>query len=744
MQNNRGFLHRDNGRIILHFDYDSFYASVFEVENPALKAVPLAVQQKQIVVTCNYEACRRGLRKLQLIKEAKKVCPDVVIVPGEDLTRFRDASKEIYTFLKGYVSGWGGRVERLGFDEVFLDVTSLVDYNIELLNYNDLSSSFFHLDKTDPTQGFAYDARTVSGPSYPSSHQSDDGSAPYATSDPQTHPFSPSSKDNANSNALCQRLILGSHLASYIRTQLEEHKGYTATVGISTSKLLAKLAGNVHKPRNQTTLLPPYDSTDECGAYVDDDDNDNNDIDNDVDIDNDNDNADKEHAHAQQGTITRFLDAHDFSAIPGIGFKIAQKIRAHILGRQPTSGMYEQLSKEDHVTVRDVRLYPGMCPRMLNEILLSPSSGGISSGSVSGRAGAGGTWPRDIGMKVWGLLHGIDPSPVAEARAVPTQISIEDSYGVGRLEGLNVVRLELVALVRSLLRRMLVDLTEEVEEEEAQGEEEAEAKEEEEEEEEDAAERTKTTKRRWLAHPRTLRLSTRSRLPPLTDGTRDFSAGRVSRSCPLPAYVFASLLNIGNISHRPQNHQTHDESGGDGYGNDNKAVDGRSSRGGGGGGTWESIDPLASRLVNETILPLFRRLYPEKPGRGKICVMNVAVTNMVLVAGVDKGGAGRDIGRMFRSQGRVSSEWRVEGWKEAREGAGDDAGPRGEEMVGSTAMIGDGCDAGNAAWDSEGEEDDILGTNNGDIMMMTECVTCGAQIAHFALRAHEVYHSVCP
>ncbi|EGC43221.1 DNA polymerase iota [Histoplasma capsulatum var. duboisii H88] len=606
-------------------DYDSFYASVFEVENPALKAVPLAVQQKQIVVTCNYEARRRGLRKLQLIKEAKKVCPDVVIVLGEDLTRFRDASKEIYTFLKGYVSGWGGRVERLGFDEVFLDVTSLVDYNIELLNYNDLSSSFFHLDKTDPTQGFAYDARTVSGPSYPPSHQSDDGSAPYATSDSQTHPFSPSSKDNANSNALCQRLILGSHLAGYIRTQLEEHKGYTATVGISTSKLLAKLAGNVHKPRNQTTLLPPYDSTDECGACADDDDDNHNDIDIDIENDNDNDNADKEHAHVQQGTITRFLDAHDISAIPGIGFKIAQKIRAHILGRQPTSGMYEQLSKEDHVTVRDVRLYPGMCPRMLNEILLSPSSGGISGGSVSGRAGAGGTWPRDIGMKVWGLLHGIDPSLVAEARAAPTQISIEDSYGVGRLEGLNV---------------------------------------------------------------------------------------------------------------------SHDKSGGDGYGNDNKAVDGRSYRRGGGGGTWESIDPLASRLVNETILPLFRRLHPEKSGAGKICVMNVAVTNMVLVAGVDKGGAGRDIGRMFRSQGRASREWRVEGWKEAREGAGDDAGPQGEEMVGSTAMIGDGCDDGNAAWDSEEEEDDILGTNNGDIMMMTECVTCGAQIAHFALRAHEVYHSI--
>lgn len=81
-----------------------------------LKSLPLAVQQKQIVVTCNYEARRRGLRKLQLIKEAKQVCPEVVIVLGEDLTRFRNASKELYLYLRGFV--WGEKVEKLGFDEV--------------------------------------------------------------------------------------------------------------------------------------------------------------------------------------------------------------------------------------------------------------------------------------------------------------------------------------------------------------------------------------------------------------------------------------------------------------------------------------------------------------------------------------------------------------------------------------------------------------------------------------------------
>lgn len=89
---------------------------MLEREDPRLRYLPLAVQQKQIIVTCNYEARRRGLRKLQLVKEARKNCPDVVIVLGEDLTRFRNASKELYTFLRAYA--WSSKVERLGFDEV--------------------------------------------------------------------------------------------------------------------------------------------------------------------------------------------------------------------------------------------------------------------------------------------------------------------------------------------------------------------------------------------------------------------------------------------------------------------------------------------------------------------------------------------------------------------------------------------------------------------------------------------------
>ena len=44
------------------------------------------------------------------------MCPEVIIVLGEDLTRFRDASKDNYRFLRNYA--WSEKVERLGFDEV--------------------------------------------------------------------------------------------------------------------------------------------------------------------------------------------------------------------------------------------------------------------------------------------------------------------------------------------------------------------------------------------------------------------------------------------------------------------------------------------------------------------------------------------------------------------------------------------------------------------------------------------------
>src|SRR2546423_4659796 len=206
----------------------------------------------------------------------------------------------------------------------------MVDYNLPFLNHNDLSNSFFCLDKDDPTVGFTFDASTIFGPTYPPgcADAAGDSSPPKAFS--STNP----------TDELRLRLVLGSHLARHLRHEVERQKGYTATVGVATNKLLAKLVGNVNKPRNQTTLMPPYGPT-----------------------------------KTKEGNAMTFMDAHDIGKVPGIGFKLSQKIRAHVLGRAPAfhKGLVYGGTKE-RGSGRHVRTFPRLRPEMVERVRSGPRS----------------------------------------------------------------------------------------------------------------------------------------------------------------------------------------------------------------------------------------------------------------------------------------------------------------------------------------------------------------------------------
>lgn len=91
---------------------------MFENKYPALKSKPMGVKQKSILATCNYVARSRGVKKLMLVAEARRICPELVLMDGEDLSLFRDTSKVLWSFLRSHC--WSDKVERLGLDEVFL------------------------------------------------------------------------------------------------------------------------------------------------------------------------------------------------------------------------------------------------------------------------------------------------------------------------------------------------------------------------------------------------------------------------------------------------------------------------------------------------------------------------------------------------------------------------------------------------------------------------------------------------
>ncbi|MFS0781031.1 DNA polymerase IV [Bacillus sp. 1P06AnD] len=111
------------GRVILHVDMNSFYASVEATFNPELIGKPLAIagnpeERRGIVVTCSYEARKYGIKTTMPLWEAKKLCPGLIVMKP-DFEKYRNASKGIFELLRSYTT----LVEPVSIDEGYMDIT---------------------------------------------------------------------------------------------------------------------------------------------------------------------------------------------------------------------------------------------------------------------------------------------------------------------------------------------------------------------------------------------------------------------------------------------------------------------------------------------------------------------------------------------------------------------------------------------------------------------------------------------
>lgn len=66
--------------------------------------ISLGIQQKYIIVTCNYVAREQGLTKLMSVTDAKEKCPQLVLVNGEDLTHYREMSYKVTGRQESYIT----------------------------------------------------------------------------------------------------------------------------------------------------------------------------------------------------------------------------------------------------------------------------------------------------------------------------------------------------------------------------------------------------------------------------------------------------------------------------------------------------------------------------------------------------------------------------------------------------------------------------------------------------------------
>ena len=192
-------------RVIFHLDMDAFYASIEQRDDPALRGRPVIVggppTQRGVVCAASYEARKFGVRSAMPSVTAGRLCPKGVFVRPR-MEHYQEESRQIMAI----VAHTGALIEQVSIDEAYLELP-------------EAARQACHT--AAPNNAMASGSPTV-----------------------------PLDADEA--------LYLAVPLARELKRSIFAERGLTASIGIATNKLLAKLASDFSKP-DGLTLVPERD-----------------------------------------------------------------------------------------------------------------------------------------------------------------------------------------------------------------------------------------------------------------------------------------------------------------------------------------------------------------------------------------------------------------------------------------------------------------------------------------------------
>lgn len=108
---------------ILHVDMDSFFVEVERLEDVSLRGKPVAVGgagPRGVIASASYEAREFGVSSAQPTTIARRLCPDLIVVPSRH-GLYAEASARVFSVFRSITP----KVEGLSLDEAFLDVGGL-------------------------------------------------------------------------------------------------------------------------------------------------------------------------------------------------------------------------------------------------------------------------------------------------------------------------------------------------------------------------------------------------------------------------------------------------------------------------------------------------------------------------------------------------------------------------------------------------------------------------------------------
>ncbi|BBD07037.1 DNA polymerase IV [Desulfovibrio ferrophilus] len=107
-------------RWIMHVDMDAFFASVEQLDNPELRGRPVMVggEHRGVVSAASYEARKFGVHSAMPVAQAKRLCPNGVLVRGR-MARY----KELSSMVMEVIHGFSPVVEQTSVDEAYVDVS---------------------------------------------------------------------------------------------------------------------------------------------------------------------------------------------------------------------------------------------------------------------------------------------------------------------------------------------------------------------------------------------------------------------------------------------------------------------------------------------------------------------------------------------------------------------------------------------------------------------------------------------